>query len=399
MDKSKFDYDGVIVFGSADWWVHNRGHYDMQFAKNFSQSVPVLYINSTGMRMPSLISGDGTLKRISRKLKSLFKGCVKFYDNFFVATPLAVPGKVGYFLTSWAVPIMIKIWARSIGIKKPLFWVASPMAYQWKALFGNSPVVYQRTDFYEHFPEVDFEQIKSFDLGLKKRSDLVLYCSHYIMNESIDTDYQSKCRFIDHGVDFEMFRSAGDSVKSLPELANIKRPIAGFIGALEADVVDAQLIIETAKSNPEITFLLVGKSTFDSRIFTLDNIVMTGQVDYPQVPAYMAYCDILLMPWNDNEWIKACNPIKLKEYLAIGRPIVSSYFPELDYYEELVFIPDSHKSFSELVREVSINGFPPSLNEKMRARVSSHTWTNKLDQAEKELSMLGYVKCSNNEKI
>ncbi len=399
MNNIKAEYDGLIIFGAGDWWVHNRGHYDMQFAKKFSTHIPVLYVNSTGMRMPSLLSGDGTIKRICRKLNSLFKGRVKYANNFHVATPFAVPGKIGSFFTSWLVPFSLKCWARSIGIKKPLFWVASPMAYQWKNLFSGSPVVYQRTDFYEHFPEVDFEQIKNFDIGMKNISDLVLYCSHYIMKESVGTSYEGKCRFVDHGVDFSMFKSAGDNVKQLPGLASIKRPIAGFIGALEADVVDSTLLIETAKSNPDTTFLLVGKSTFDNRIFSLDNIVIVGQVDYPSVPAYMAYCDILLMPWNDNEWIKACNPIKLKEYLAIGRPIVSTYFPELDYYKGLVSIAKKHSDFSHLVKEYSQQPVDSDLVSKMRNRVVNHTWINKQLEVELELSKLGFVRKKYNGEI
>ncbi|UJF23371.1 glycosyltransferase [Shewanella sp. OMA3-2] len=395
MTDTKYEYDGVIVFGAGDWWVHNRGHYDMQFSKKFSATIPVLYVNSTGMRMPSLFSGDGTFKRITRKFKSLFKGCVKFDSNFFVATPFAVPGKFGYLLTAWIVPLMIKKWSRSIGIRNPLFWVATPMAYQWFNIFQHSPVVYQRTDFYEHFPEVDFHKIKSFDKGMKTKANIILYCSHYILNEAKGTDYEYKCHFIDHGVDFKLFKKAGDAsdkIEILTNLSKVSSPIAGFIGALEADVVNSQLITQAAKDNPEITFILVGKSTFNEDVFKLDNIILVGQVDYLEVPKYMAFCDLLLMPWNDNEWIKACNPIKLKEYLAIGKPIVTTYFPELDYYDGLVNIASDKHDFSTLVKNI-VNK-PVDLNEikRMRARVESHTWVNKLSHVEQELSLLGFKK-------
>jgi glycosyltransferase involved in cell wall biosynthesis len=392
MIESKNEYDGVIVFGAGDWWVHNRGHYDMQFSKKFSATIPVLYVNSTGMRMPSLLTGDGTFKRITRKLKSLFKGCVQFETNFYVATPFAVPGKVGYMCTAWLVPLMIKIWTKRIGIKKPLIWVATPMAYQWCGLFAQSPVVYQRTDFYEHFPDVDKEKIKFFDLGMKDKADIILYCSHYILNEAKNSVYEKKCRFIDHGVDYELFKNAGELVESIDVLSHIKRPIAGFIGALESDVVNPDLIIQAAKDNPDITFLLVGKSTFDKNVFAFDNIVLTGQVDYSEVPKYMAFCDILLMPWNDNEWIKACNPIKLKEYLAIGKPIITTYFPELDYYDGLVHVAADKYDFSYLIEKHVTNPLNSDKVNLMRNRVYNHTWIQKMLQVEHELYLLGFKK-------
>ena len=58
------------------------------------------------------------------------------------------------------------------------------------------------------------------------------------------------------------------------------------------------------------------------------------------VADYMAACDVLIMPWNRSEWIRACNPVKLKEYLAVGRPVVTTHFEELRRYDGLVQVAE-----------------------------------------------------------
>ncbi len=61
-------YDGIICFGGEDWWYHNRGHYDMRMMRELSAHMPVLYINSLGMRVPRITEGSMFLRRIVRKL-------------------------------------------------------------------------------------------------------------------------------------------------------------------------------------------------------------------------------------------------------------------------------------------------------------------------------------------
>jgi glycosyltransferase involved in cell wall biosynthesis len=100
---------------------------------------------------------------------------------------------------------------------------------------------------------------------------------------------------------------------------------------------------------------------------------------YEQVAEYMAACDVLIMPWNQSEWIKACNPIKLKEYLAVGRPVVSTPFAELDYYEDVVTIAENADEFVNGILQ-SLNNDDPEVVTRRRKRVENETWTYKAQQ-------------------
>ena len=70
-------FDGIICFGGEDWWYHNRGHYDMQMMGRLSEHMPVLYVNSIGMRTPSPTEGRMFLHRVRRKLRSIRRGLVE----------------------------------------------------------------------------------------------------------------------------------------------------------------------------------------------------------------------------------------------------------------------------------------------------------------------------------
>ncbi len=103
---------------------------------------------------------------------------------------------------------------------------------------------------------------------------------------------------------------------------------------------------------PEATLLLIGDATGPiDELLALPNVVWLGFRPYEEIPAYGAIFDVALMPWLRNEWIAYANPIKLKEYLALGLPVVSTDFPEVRFYDDVVAIADDEADFVRLVRE------------------------------------------------
>jgi hypothetical protein len=92
------------------------------------------------------------------------------------------------------------------------------------------------------------------------------------------------------------------------------------------------------------------------------------------------------MPWNQSEWIRACNPVKLKEYLAVGRPVVSTDFTELREYAGLVRRASGAAEFAEQIRQALIERCDV---QAQRARVARETWARKHEQVMQRLSQLG----------
>ncbi len=149
------DFDGIICIGGEDWWYHNRGHFDFQVMRRLAKRWPVLFVNSLGVRMPSVRHDRQFAQRIGRKLKSFARGLVEAEPGFWVFSPVTAPGRAAAFFSSWALGPQIRIAARRAGIRRPLLWVHCPAG---AALIDHIPacaVVLQRTDRFEAFPEAD----------------------------------------------------------------------------------------------------------------------------------------------------------------------------------------------------------------------------------------------------
>ena len=378
-------YDGLICFGGSDWWYHNRGHYDMQMCRQFARHVPVLYVNSIGVRTPSFSEGAMFFRRVGRKVKSWGRGFVRIDSRFGVVSPFSVPGTWGRKVTSCVLPALVRRSAKRMGIAKPLVWIECPTAAEVVEALNPVAVIYQRTDRYEEFPGADPKVITKYDQHLKARADMTLFCSSFLFEEESE-DCQS-AHFVDHGVDFERFRDAGSELEAAPDdIREIPRPRVGFVGSIDSHTFDARLFVRVVRRLPDVNFVLVGSCSLSQRLYDEPNVYLLGQKPYDSVAAYMAACDVLIMPWNRNEWIKACNPVKLKEYLAVGRPVVSTPFEELRRYREHIRVAAGADAFAAEVRGALED---PGESTARQERVRGETWSAKAQTVLDELVRIG----------
>jgi glycosyltransferase involved in cell wall biosynthesis len=266
-----------------------------------------------------------------------------------------------------------------------LLWIACPPGAEVVDRLRPVGLVYQRTDRFEAFHGVNEARIAGFDRFLKQRADLTLYCSSWLLAQEGDACRSSE--FIDHGCDFAAFAEAGTGAPEPPDVATIPRPRVGFVGGIDAHTFDPPLLVETARSMPEVQFVLVGGCSLPLDWVNLPNVHLLGRKPYEEVPAYMAAADVLIMPWNRSEWIQACNPIKLKEYLAVARPVVSTPFPELERFGGLVAVADSPAAFAEAIRLALRE---PGESDVRRMRVAQETWEAKGHAVLQALSARGF---------
>ncbi len=366
-------FDGIICIGGEDWWYHNRGHFDFQIMRRLAKDWPVLFVNSLAVRMPSLKEKSQFVSRVGRKLKSLSRGMVRVENNFWVFSPVSVPGPTGQKLSAWALAPQIKLAAARAGIKRPLLWVHCPAG---AALIGDIPhvgLVLQRTDRFEAFPEADPAVVGAQIKALKAAADLVVYCNANMMAE--ESGEVRRQLLITHGVDLDMFIAAGKARAPGPaDVAVLKRPRVGFIGGIDAHTFGPKLFLGAASRMPDVEFALIGGCSLPEGWCTLPNVKLLGRKPYDLVASYMAAMDVLIMPWNDSEWIKACNPIKLKEYLAVGRPVVSTDFPALGKYREIVRVAKGSRAFAAAIRSALDEPYDA---ERARKIVATEGWDAK----------------------
>ncbi|MBA4131404.1 MAG: hypothetical protein C0519_08260 [Hyphomicrobium sp.] len=381
------DYDGIICIGGSDWWYHNRGHFDFQVMRRFARTMPVLYVNSLGVRVPEVSKPVQFAGKIQRKLKSLSRGVVNVENNFWVISPLNIPGETGKKISGFALAPQIRLAARRAGIAKPLLWMHCPAGADLIEALQPAGVIMQRTDRFEAFPEGDPVLLGQQVATIKRAADLVIYCAPHLMAE--ETNDVRRQLLVTHGVDLDMFVAEGSKRAPGPaDVAIVSKPRVGFIGGIDAHTFDPELFVGVAKQLPDVNFIMIGGSSLPDGWCALPNVRFLGRKPYDVVARYMAAMDVLIMPWNKSEWIKACNPIKMKEYLAVGRPVVTTDFPALDGWRDLVRVADGAGEFASHIRSSLTEPYDPA---PARARVATETWDAKAAAILDAVHGLGFV--------
>lgn len=366
-------FDGIICIGGQDWWYHNRGHFDTQIMRRLARSMPVLFVNSVGVRMPSFKHDRNFAARIGRKLKSFARGLVHVENGFWVFSPVTAPGAAAAALARWALAPQIKLAARRAGIRRPLLWIHCPPGVGLIDEIEHAGVVLQRTDRYEAFPDGDPDVLRRQVDELKRRADLVIYAAPAF--EAEERAHVKASALITHGVDLDTFIAAGDGAWPEPaDICALPRKRVGFIGGIDAHTFDPPLFLAVASALPDATFAMIGGCSLPEGWCTLPNVHFLGRKPYEEVARYMAACDALIMPWNKSDWIQACNPIKLKEYLAVSRPVVTTDFPALDGWRDLVHVARDAGVFTACLR-AALDA--PHAPDEARRRLATESWDAK----------------------
>jgi glycosyltransferase involved in cell wall biosynthesis len=353
--------------------------------RRLARQIPVLFVNSIAVRMPNPVGDAQFIERVQRKLKSLARGVVNIENNFWVFSPVNVPGATGQTLTGWALAPQIRAAAARAGIRKPVLWLHCPAGAQLLGNYDAEAIVMQRTDRFEAFPEGNPQLLTRQIKRIKEAADLVVYAAPHLMREEAGEGRRQL--LATHGVDLETFISAGRGRSAEPEeLRDVRRPRVGFIGGMDAHTFDPELFLGVASRLPDVEFVMVGGSSLPEGWCSLPNVTFTGRKPYEEIAGYMAAMNVLIMPWNQSEWIKACNPVKLKEYLATGRPIVTTDFKALDGWRDLVRIAKGQDAFAAAIRSALTQPYDA---DYARMRVLPESWDRKADLVRKGILGLG----------
>jgi len=374
----------VVCFGGEDWWYHNRGHIDMQLMRRFARRGTTLYVNSIVMQKPSLqraVGGGRSLpQKVLRKTKSILRGLRQTEAGFWVYSPLSLP----VHHVRWLRPLnrsilsaQLALSRRRLGIVDPLVWVACPAACEIALAMKRTRLIYQRTDRFEEYPNIDADRVRSYDQALKEHADLTVYVSRSLYDEE-----REQCRnamYLDHGVDFDLFAFAANDAYVPDDIRTAKHPVAGFFGGIDSHTSDIPFLEELVKLAPEFSFFFVGNASSDvDRLLASPNVRMLGQKPYEQVPHYGKCFDVAIMAWNRNRWIDGCNPIKLKEYLALGKPVVSTPFPQLQQYQDVVYQAATPGEFAACMRQALAEDGADRITAR-REKIKDATWDAKAE--------------------
>lgn len=359
-----------------------------QVMRILSQENKVLWINSIALRKPSATASDAS--RILRKIKGFFRGLDRENDNLHAFTPLVLPLPSSPFarrINSWLLRIYLRYYLRKLGMKDIQLWTFMPTMVELVGKLREKKLIYYCVDEWSEFSFIDKETIRDMERRLIEKADLVITTAEKLYEDK--KKHNPNTHLIRHGVDFHHFAKALDASTEEPgELRSIPRPRIGFYGLIH-EWIDLRVVEEAAKAHPEWSFVMIGKVSCDASFLKpYSNVHFLGQKPYESLPGYCKGFDVGLIPFAINALTINVNPIKLREYLAAGLPVVSTRLPEITPYAGVVHLAEDAGQF--------IQGITQALNEtgdewvqKRQAAVAHETWEARVDEISRLVEAVG----------
>ena len=361
----------LIVFGE-DWG--GLPSSTQHLVKYLAKERRVLWINSIGLRQPGL--GKADLYRIWRKLTSASKPPSTSVDqlsktddnnNITQLNPLTWPAPRSMFARKLFSKILQKQIQRlqdKMKLHNPILWISLPTAVDMVGKLNESAVVYYCGDDFSALAGVDHDIVGQREKELVESADLILAASD-ILAKRFPIE---KTHLISHGVDYELFANPSERASDLPDDG---RPIAGFYGSI-SDWFDVDLVQSLAKQLPEWHFVIIGKANIDiTCLSAMPNVHALGPRPHHTLPSYSQHWTASLLPFKNNDQIQACNPLKLREYLAAGRPIISTAYPAALSYQDTIAICSGDKEFIySLEQAIKVT----SPQHALQVTVQTSTW-------------------------
>lgn len=234
--------------------------------------------------------------------------------------------------------------------EKPVQWFYDPMAVSAHVdKFNEIAVVYDCMDELSQFKFAPPEII-SRERELLRRADVVFTGGRKMWESK--KRHAENVHFYGCGVDVNHFGKARLNETPIPEdLAKLKKPLLGYFGVVD-ERMDYELVRKLAEA-ADWNVVIVGPSCkVDPASFPKNaNIHWLGRREYAQLPQYTKGFDVCLMPFAMNEATEYINPTKALEYMATGKPIVSTPVPDVvSNFGTVVKIAQSHEEFVELCK-------------------------------------------------
>ena len=361
------DYD-FVIFLSGDWDTFFRRYLLRVLAKQLPMSVvlcvdrPVCLV-STPFRDPNRwikqVAGRDRLRKLGENL-FVYKPWVFLHDHVAARIPI-----ITILNRNW-LKRQLKLVTDSLGLRKEhlIVWIFDPFQEEYLGLLNERLMIYECYDEYTANPSVPLFRTKD-ELARREKRILDRVDMTFVVSEAL---YENKKLFshniniVPNAVDARHFGSVRDeNTNSAEDIADISPPIIGYLGNL-TDRIDFGLLLELAKSRPEWSVVLIGgiRSGFKKRVSRhnfealqqMRNVHLCGPVPYENIPGYLKVFDVCIIPYITHDPFNIhCSPLKLYEYLATGKPIVTTDLPAVRSFKGLLRIARDGKEFKYQIEQ------------------------------------------------
>jgi glycosyltransferase involved in cell wall biosynthesis len=352
--SSMTDIRGRLIVCIANAWDYDPTSKH-QIARVLARHNRIVWVNYRGTRRPELSEAD--ILASFAALGRVFGGARRVDESIVQVTPLVVPGARSAILQRlhrWMVIAQIR---RAIRAFRPdrstpiQVWSFAPDVPFLVDAFGEECFLYYCVDEYREFEGFDRTLIARREDELLEKADVVVTTSAPLLESK--RVRRRDALLVRHGVDFDHFASAWRDKHDPPlDLASIPRPVFGYFGLIH-HWVDLEFLARVARLRPWYSFVLLGDCAVDtSAVRRLPNVHLLGRKPYETLPAYCAGFEAGMMLFTQSAMTRHINPIKMREYLAAGLPVVSTPLPEAEPYRGSIRIAGTAEAFAAACDEI-----------------------------------------------
>lgn len=332
----------ILILSTQDWDAlpTRKHHWARAFAR---QGNRVLFVEQQ-MHLAGWLYEALRGRQVVRAVRWL-RGPRPVEPNVWVFTlPVVLPffqmSAVINRLNNSALTPVLRRALRGLQFRRPILWAYTPHSADFVGRLGERLTVYECVDEFSAAKGlVRSAAIAALERRLLERADQVIVTAPALLEAK--RRYARRIALVPNGADVDRFRAAAEGEAAFPpDLARLPRPIIGFTGWVQY-WVDFDLIAHAARAHPDWTFAIIGPVEPLARVDKvrgLNNVHFLGRKPYADIPRYVAGFDVCVNPFVLDGLAEAVSPIKLYEYLASGRPIVSVDMPAAREFDALIWV-------------------------------------------------------------
>ena len=381
----------ILILSTQDWdALPTRKHH---WARKFSsRGNRVLYVEQQMHILGWLVDIRNQYKRIW----SWLHGPQMVSENLWIFTlPIVLPffqvfGSVNA-LNNWLLTPII-MWAlRRIGFDSSILWVYTPHAADLVGRLDESFVIYECVDDFTAVRGlVRAATVEALEKDLLRKVDQVIVTHPGLLEAKSGSS--RRLALVPNGADLRHFALAGCQ-ETVPhkEVSELPKPVIGFHGWIQY-WIDFDLIAYAAKKHPDWSFVFVGPIEPLARVDkvrNLSNVYFIGKMPYENIPEVIAGFDVCINPFVLDKLSDTVSPIKLYEYLASGKPVVSVDMPAAREFSDLIPLVRTCEEFVAALEEQIVQNANGIIKHDARARqaaMKDYSWDARFKQVEDVVS-------------
>jgi glycosyltransferase involved in cell wall biosynthesis len=275
------------------------------------------------------------------------------HERLWVWSPVLIPlrkfvvvRKVNRLLLQLA----IAFWTRALGMSREILWTYNPMTTDLLEAGQFALLVYHCVDNIKAQPGMPSDDIERAECQLLRCADVCFVTAEALLASRHSLN--ANTHYFPNVADFRHFAAANDPGTDIAaDIARLPAPRIGFIGAISGYKQDFALLRAVAQAHREWSIVLIGKIgegdpwTDAKALSELPNVYLLGPRSYESLPNYLKAFDVAILPSLINDYTRGMFPMKFFEYLAAGRPVVSTDLPALQAYSRIAYLAKDHNDF------------------------------------------------------